>query len=963
MSEPTTLLIKKKVVIAGSRVWLAWVLLVLIPVIASIWCLDYFLVEYSIFAEPEKLAEAFTELESYKNAQVIENYLSSKLGKLSALKPQPADDQNPDLLKAQIDGHLGGKSIICLFFDAKRQKISNNIFRPADLKSVVFPPAALLKKQLPLLLEQQQAQTSRAQLNALWADQQRNALSIQQLFNTITPVTLKADRVVKNFSAQFGGELYFIYCEFAAASPRISGFLAVFRGKDFSLTAQKQVLRAMFPFCRTILREMDIKKCEQNPAEFFSGIRRLPDRMVITAPTDQRFIRHVVHQGGIELTSLQKLMIPFNEYHLPLSKMQHQFAGMKKGISLAAALLLAVTGLYCLRIVLFGVNRDTSFKRRILATTVLAALFPFCFFSATFYLHQQYDSFLQKINLLQHINTRLATFNSQLDHYLAWIEGTLSIHAQQINMAIFNDDAAIMKIFENMGSLLPVTRLALQRPGNSIAREYAERSSSNEKNDSSDILHVFFPERTLELLQAKPPLARTRQDELNLPGATIKISLIGHSLTSNGALFSLEHSGLPMWISNFRIVDEKAPGKPVRGLMFSRFEPAPLIKSFLKNISLASSDFQEVFGDYRIRYAFFPVERTGMSFIWGGSGHTSLAVMRQAGEKTWSETVTLHRADNEDEFLINRLNQGIPHNAVAYATPARGVAMFSNSLIAISGSLFYLGLVLFLANKLLDLFFVRPVMDMAFSAEQIARGRDNWLLELHTGDELEHLNRSFAGLVKGLQQRNMLKDYVSSDAFSDISSSAGPSLSPGGEYCEATILFAAIKDYHRLAAASSPQQTVELLNRFISMGDRIVKEQGGSLDKIINHTLMLVFREIPDEAESHALRAARTALRLAEVAQSELTTGIYAGIASGTVISGKIGSYKGKLDFTVIGNPVNLAARLKTEAATSNSGLIVSGSTMRLLKGRGKVNFLRRCSLKGKAREYNIYELYDLRGS
>ncbi|HPT48480.1 MAG TPA: adenylate/guanylate cyclase domain-containing protein, partial [Candidatus Rifleibacterium sp.] len=229
--------------------------------------------------------------------------------------------------------------------------------------------------------------------------------------------------------------------------------------------------------------------------------------------------------------------------------------------------------------------------------------------------------------------------------------------------------------------------------------------------------------------------------------------------------------------------------------------------------------------------------------------------------------------------------------------------------------------------------------------------------------KLERLNRSFAGLVKGLQQRNMLKDYVSSDAFSDISSSAGPSLSPGGEYCEATILFAAIKDYHRLAAASSPQQTVELLNRFISMGDRIVKEQGGSLDKIINHTLMLVFREIPDEAESHALRAARTALRLAEVAQSELTTGIYAGIASGTVISGKIGSYKGKLDFTVIGNPVNLAARLKTEAATSNSGLIVSGSTMRLLKGRGKVNFLRRCSLKGKAREYNIYELYDLRGS
>ena len=607
MPEPATFLIKKKVVIAGFRVWLAWALLVLIPVIASTWCLDYFLAEYSIFAEPEKLAEAFTELESYKNAQVIENYLSSKLGKLSALQPRPADEQKPDLLKAEIDGHLGGQSIICLFFDAKRQRIRNSTCRPADLRDVVFPPAALLKKQLPLLLEQQQTKLSRTQLNALWANQQRNALSIQQLFNTITPVTLKTDRVVSNFSAQFGGDLYFIYCEFAAASPGISGFLAVLRGRDFSIATQQQWLRARFPFCRTILREMDISKYEQAPAEFHSGISRQPDRMVITAPADQRFIRHVVHQGGIALTSQKNLMIPFNEYHLTFSKMQHQFAGMKKGIGLAAAILLSISGLYCLRIVLFGVNHDTSFKRRILATTLLAALFPFSLFTATFYLHQQYDSFLQKINLLQHINTRLATFNSQLDHYLAWIEGTLSIHAQQINMAIFNDDAAIMKIFENMGSLLPVTRLALQRPGNSIAREYAERSSSNEKNDSSDILHVFFPERTLELLQAKPPLARTRQDELNLPGVTIKVSMIGHSLTSNGALFSLEHSGLPMWISNFRIVDEKAPGKPVRGLMFSRLEPAPLIKSFLKNISLASSDFQEVFGDYRIRYAFFPV--------------------------------------------------------------------------------------------------------------------------------------------------------------------------------------------------------------------------------------------------------------------------------------------------------------------------------------------------------------------
>ena len=140
-----------------------------------------------------------------------------------------------------------------------------------------------------------------------------------------------------------------------------------------------------------------------------------------------------------------------------------------------------------------------------------------------------------------------------------------------------------------------------------------------------------------------------------------------------------------------------------------------------------------------------------------------------------------------------------------------------------------------------------------------------------------------------------------------------------------------------------------------------MRKHGGSIDKILNQTLMLVFRESPAEIGTHALKAAQTVLELAEATKKQLGTGVYAGISSGTVISGKIGSYQGKLDFTVIGNPVNLAARLKSEAADSNTGIIISGATMRLLKGKGRVNFLRRSSLKGKAREYNIYELCDLR--
>jgi class 3 adenylate cyclase len=322
-----------------------------------------------------------------------------------------------------------------------------------------------------------------------------------------------------------------------------------------------------------------------------------------------------------------------------------------------------------------------------------------------------------------------------------------------------------------------------------------------------------------------------------------------------------------------------------------------------------------------------------------------------------SETLTETDQEGNTSHLVSRYNHNIPHVAVAMVTSNLRSGSY---LPAVSGLLLYLCLVFYLVSQLLERFFVAPVLMLARSAEQIARGNDVWDLALPTGDEFEELNKSFSELVVGLQQRNMLRDYVSEDAISQIELAGTKDMAPGGEYIEATIIFAAIKNYSGLTADLTPEQTVDLINRFITSGDNLVKKHGGTIDKIIDNTLMLVFRDNETRSDSHALRAVRTALELAsEMRQQNLD--IYAGIASGTVISGRIGSYSGKLDFTVIGDQVNLAARLKNEAVDSASGLIISGSTMRQLKGAGRVNFLRRCSLKGKSREYNIYELYELR--
>ena len=148
----------------------------------------------------------------------------------------------------------------------------------------------------------------------------------------------------------------------------------------------------------------------------------------------------------------------------------------------------------------------------------------------------------------------------------------------------------------------------------------------------------------------------------------------------------------------------------------------------------------------------------------------------------------------------------------------------------------------------------------------------------------------------------------------------------------------------------------------MSLAEEVSKKYGGSIDKIIGDTIMLVFRK-NNLKDSHGLRAAKASLELVEKAKAVNMPKLFTGIASGRVISGRIGSYSGKLDFTVIGNPVNLAARFKTESknGTEETGIIISGTTIGLMNGKANVRFLRRVSIKGKARKYNIYELLDVR--
>ncbi|MFN6486586.1 MULTISPECIES: GAF domain-containing protein [unclassified Nostoc] len=186
-----------------------------------------------------------------------------------------------------------------------------------------------------------------------------------------------------------------------------------------------------------------------------------------------------------------------------------------------------------------------------------------------------------------------------------------------------------------------------------------------------------------------------------------------------------------------------------------------------------------------------------------------------------------------------------------------------------------------------------------------------------------------------------------------------------GERKEVTILFSDIRGYTTLTENLGAAEVVLLLNQYFETMVEAVFNYEGTLDKFIGDALMAVFGAPLPLTENHAWRAVQSALdmrrRLEEFnqrriiqAQPRIRIGI--GISSGDVVSGNIGSRK-RMDYTVIGDGVNLSSRL--EAITKDYGcdIVLSEFTYQLCSDRIWVRQLDKIRVKGKHQAVNIYEL------
>ena len=235
--------------------------------------------------------------------------------------------------------------------------------------------------------------------------------------------------------------------------------------------------------------------------------------------------------------------------------------------------------------------------------------------------------------------------------------------------------------------------------------------------------------------------------------------------------------------------------------------------------------------------------------------------------------------------------------------------------------------------------------------------------------ELQSLNRDLQTRVdeqvQELERTTRMKRYLSPQLAESILSGA-TDVDLTSQRQNLTILFSDIRGFTAMSERMEPEELVDLLNQYLAEMTEIVFKHGGTLDKYIGDALM-VFYGNPVPYEDHAERAVRTALemraRLVELQQGWvaqrgelLTMGI--GVTSGYVTVGNIGS-AARMDYTVLGNQVNLASRLADTAAPGQ--VLISDRTLATVREMVDSREIEQIQLEGVSRPIGIFEINEKR--
>jgi adenylate cyclase len=233
-----------------------------------------------------------------------------------------------------------------------------------------------------------------------------------------------------------------------------------------------------------------------------------------------------------------------------------------------------------------------------------------------------------------------------------------------------------------------------------------------------------------------------------------------------------------------------------------------------------------------------------------------------------------------------------------------------------------------------------PLKSVRSALAEVERGRTDIEVRVEDGSEVGQLQAGVNRMVAGLREHERLRDLFGRHVGEDVARQAlerGVEL--GGEAREAAVLFVDIVGSTALAASRPPGDVVRMLNAFFGLVVAVVRRHGGWVNKFEGDAALCVFGAplAIDDAAGAALAAGRELRDRLSAELPDLPAGI--GISAGPVVAGNVGAEE-RFEYTVIGDPVNEAARL-TELAKGSDGRLLASEAVLARAGPGEAGHWR----------------------
>jgi len=263
----------------------------------------------------------------------------------------------------------------------------------------------------------------------------------------------------------------------------------------------------------------------------------------------------------------------------------------------------------------------------------------------------------------------------------------------------------------------------------------------------------------------------------------------------------------------------------------------------------------------------------------------------------------------------------------------------------------------------------RPLLELKKAVERIGRGDFDTSVGTHSRDEFGAVAAAVNTMAAGLKERDRVKatfaHFVSQQVVDSILKS-GAEVKLSGDRKRVTVLFCDIRGFSTISEKMPPEKVVALLNDYFEAMVEVIFRNNGTLDKFIGDGIMVIFGA-PEDDPHQEERALNTAIEMQRALHllakkwhpEGIDIRIGVGINSGPAVVGNIGSSR-RMDYTAIGDTVNLASRLESATKELGVGILISEYTYNAVRGLFRFRQMGSVHVRGRSDPVLTYAPEDV---